>query len=394
VLEKSRMNKEIGALISLQPNAQKIVDSWDIASYLAETHPMADEAFRILDTAGNIRMEIPLSEAKYGANRMMYHRQDLHTALRNAAAGDSLPGPPATIITAAKVIDCDCEAGVVKLEDGSTYQGDLVIGADGIHSAVRPAVLSMISSAAFKPKATSLSAYRLLLPTASISESLPVPSSVFDPKRPVTTLMMAYDRRIVMGPARDGAVLGMVCLVPDEAMHEESLQNSWTTPGSLDKLLETYKDFPPWIHELYKLAPDIALWQLRDLDALPTWVQGRTILIGDAAHAMLPTQGQGASQSIEDAEALQAFFADVDSGGEGPPLEKQVVEERLAKVFRARYHRASLIQAYSRQQAGTATAARESTDIKLNPAEFMDYNCNYRGAVAWLEAQEMTSQSA
>jgi len=50
------------------------------------------------------------------------------------------------------------------------------------------------------------------------------------------------------------------------------------------------------------------LWQLRDIEPLQTWVKGRTILIGDAAHAMLPLQGQGASQGFEDAEALQALF--------------------------------------------------------------------------------------
>ena len=48
-------------------------------------------------------------------------------------------------------------------------------------------------------------------------------------------------------------------------------------------------------------APEIGLWQLRDIDPLERWTSGRTILVGDAAHAMLPLQGQGASQTFEDA---------------------------------------------------------------------------------------------
>jgi hypothetical protein len=66
-------------------------------------------------------------------------------------------------------------------------------------------------------------------------------------------------------------------------------------------LLESYKDFPDWCKRLFAHAPELGLWQLRDLDPLETWTKGRTIIIGDASHAMLPTQGQGASQSIEDA---------------------------------------------------------------------------------------------
>lgn len=66
---------------------------------------------------------------------------------------------------------------------------------------------------------------------------------------------------------------------------------------------------------------------------------------------MLPTQGQGASQSIEDAEALGAYFSDLTEG----PVSREDVESRLKSVFEARYERASLIQAYNRQQARPAT---------------------------------------
>lgn len=66
-----------------------------------------------------------------------------------------------------------------------------------------------------------------------------------------------------------------------------------------------------------------------------------------STHAMLPTMGQGASQSVEDAEALQPFIADVEGKPDG-----RAVARRLERVFRCRYERARLVQAYSRQQAG------------------------------------------
>ncbi|KAF1347496.1 hypothetical protein BDV97DRAFT_299425, partial [Delphinella strobiligena] len=262
---------------------------------------------------------------------------------------------------------------------------DLLIGADGIHSVMRDAVVESVGDPCTQPLPTGISAYRLHVDAENIVD-LDVSSDIFDVRQQATTLMMGHDRRVMLGPARVGKMLGLVAMVPDEHMSEDSTNSSWTTPGSLPKLLETFKDFPEWIRSIFKQAPDISLWLLRDINPLPTWVKGRTIIIGDAAHAMLPTQGQGASQSIEDAEALQAFFADII----GRPSTDQV-EERLAKVFDARYHRASLIQAYSRQQAKPATEKGNSR-IKLNPAEFLDYNCRYDVAIKWLAQMEEVKQ--
>ena len=87
----------------------------------------------------------------------------------------------------------------------------------------------------------------------------------------------------------------------------------------MDNLLESFDAFPQYLKSMFlshririhnancSAAPNLGLWQLRDLDPLPTWVKGRTIIIGDASHAMLPTQGQGASQSFEDAVRAQRF---------------------------------------------------------------------------------------
>ena len=84
-------------------------------------------------------------------------------------------------------------------------------------------------------------------------------------------------------------------------MSDPETETSWTTKGDPKDLLNGFKDFPDWCKRLFSHAPELGLWQLRDLDPLSTWTRGKVILIGDAAHAMLPTQGQGASQAVEDA---------------------------------------------------------------------------------------------
>lgn len=379
------MLRETGALISLQPNASNIVTKWGLDPILQRVaEPQADKAFRMFNAEGTLVREIPLDTSMFGADRMLYHRQDLHAALREAATTteDGWEGKPAAVIrTAAEVVDCDTSEGTVSLKGGETLRADLIIGADGIKSVVRNFVVGEERTA----QPTGLSAYRMLIPSAKLPNDQ-IPEGILKMEDPAaTTMLVGKDKRVIMGPGRAGTLLGIVALVPDETS-EDSADESWTRPGSKKELLTAFSDFPPWLRAIFNQAEDdeIGLWQLRDIDPLPRWTKGRVILIGDAAHAMLPTQGQGASQAIEDAEALQAFLSDL----EGGPVAEDRVEKALAKVSEARYERASLIQAYSREQARPGTAGREVT---LDPAEFMRFNCEYEGAVDWLERQTRKS---
>lgn len=370
------MLKETGALISLQPNASKIASSWGLDAFLAPYGPMVDKAFRMLDQSGKLVREIPLDTSRFGADRMLYHRQDLHTALKTAATSPDLAGRPAVIKAGCGVQSCDPEKGTVTLANGETLTADIIVGADGIHSVLRTAVVGEARPAI----PTGISAYRMLVPIELLS-GIDIPGNVFDPSAPLTTMIVGHDRRVIMGPGRDGTVLGIVALVPDGTCAQEPKSgDSWTAEGSLDSLLQVYEGFPAWLLEIFKSAPDHAIWQLRDIEPLPTWTRGRAILVGDAAHAMLPTQGQGASQSFEDAEALRAYLEDLDAGAK--PTEEQV-HAVLGRVLEVRHDRATLIQKYSRDQAKPATASSDSTEVKLNPGEFMEYNCNYSGAKEW-----------
>ncbi|KAJ5233234.1 uncharacterized protein N7469_005000 [Penicillium citrinum] len=374
VLEQSRLNKEIGALISLQPNASRIVESeWGLRNELhGEAKAIVDEGFRIYNTEGHLVNSLPLkTRTEYGADRLCFHRRDLHDTLKKAAVSPDRVGDPVVVRTACKVTDCDPLKGSVTLEDGETITGDLIIGADGIHSVVRKHVLFDTESSALP---TGLSAYRLMISTDTLEKEEPEFCSKINPRDPFTSMIVAHNCRLVMGPGREGQVYGIVALVPDEQMNEDpNAKQSWVAEGDLAKMLETFSEFPTWVTKIFKHSPDLGLWQLRDLDPLGKWHHGRVILIGDAAHAMLPTQGQGASQAIEDAEALGSFFRDI---CDPPPFED--LSQIFQNIFEARYSRASLIQTYSREAAKPATAKDDSRKVTMRPDEFMDYNCMYR----------------
>ncbi|KAJ4984579.1 hypothetical protein SVAN01_09901 [Stagonosporopsis vannaccii] len=384
ILEQSRLSTEIGATISLQPNATRIIQQvWGLDNLLEDSRGIVDHGFRVYNVHGRKVDEIPLhSKTQYGADRIMWHRQDLHAYLRKTAIDVNREGRPAVLRTSARVSQCDCDEGRVILEDGEILEADLVIGSDGIHSVLRTSVLGE----EITPKPTGHSAYRLMLPTKVLKERAPLFTENIRPEEPYTSMIMAHSCRLIMGPARDAKLYSIVGLVPDERMNEkQDTTQSWVTKGDPEKMLEAFKDFPDWARDALQYADSIGLWQLRDVDPLKTWHSGRVILVGDAAHAMLPTQGQGASQTIEDAEALGTLFSHVTSRPS-----KAEVSAILEEVFANRYERASLIQQFSREAARPATE-QGSNVIKMRPDEFMDYNCTYKGVRDWEEKRTMST---
>ncbi|KAL4931834.1 uncharacterized protein BDV17DRAFT_279945 [Aspergillus undulatus] len=362
VLEQSRLNTEIGALISLQPNATKIVyESLGLGRDLEDARGIVDEGF---------------------SSRIVYHRRDLHDALKRAALATNREGEPAEIRVSSRVVGCDPLTGVVKLEGGEEVEGDIIIGADGIHSVLRKYVLDTNIAPMPTGHSDMLTGQ---IPSSVLEEKEPGFCSRINPRSPFTSMMVAHSCRLIMGPGRQGDVFGIVALVPDEQMNEDpKVKQSWVSEGNLTKMMDTFSEFPTWVTSIFEHSPDLGLWQLRDIDPLRTWYHGRLILIGDAAHAMLPTQGQGASQAIEDCEALGAFF---DKEVEDPSLEE--IGGIFENIFRSRHGRASLIQVYSRQAAKPGTAKGGKT-VTMKPDEFMAFNCKYHGAKEWLSQQEVS----
>jgi salicylate hydroxylase len=118
-----------------------------------------------------------------------------------------------------------------------------------------------------------------------------------------------------------------------------------------------------------RLNTEAKVWEMRDIDPLPFWNRGRAIVIGDAAHAMTPMQGQGANLSIEDGESFR-LLRNIDSDS---------VSAALAKIDSLRRPRATNILLSTRKLTTESTAEERAAN--------MDYIAGYNGILSEIQKQ-------
>lgn len=154
-------------------------------------------------------------------------------------------------------------------------------------------------------------------------------------------IVLGSDKRIVMYPCRRSELLNVVCIHPDPTSANNP-EDTWNVASSVTALSAVYADFDAaFLHLFAQLADaEVGLWQLKECAPLPSWVAGNVALLGDACHPLMPHQGQGASQAIEDGAALGVLFPLGTAPVDVPP--------RLALYEHVRKARAETIQAFSR----------------------------------------------
>ncbi|KAK8071444.1 hypothetical protein PG997_011647 [Apiospora hydei] len=277
--------------------------------------------FRIFDAQNNMIEVADMDlRSRFGTETLGQKRSDFRDELVRLATAPSrelgIEGEPARVEYGNAVVGVEPEEGVIVLSDGTKVRGDVIIIADGIHSRLRPTIVGAGCPTAQK---TGLSAYRVAVSVEAADRALAdlPPPRWWTPEmyRNASYFLNGPEgsrRFITIYPLRRHTCFNFSCIMETQ-VSSKSTTESWHAEGDRDKMLE-YFGWDEGLKRILSAATEIKSWELQDLEPLPTWTRGRAILIGDAAHAMTPMQGQGANLSIEDAEALRLLNNETGTG--------------------------------------------------------------------------------
>ncbi|KZM20794.1 monooxygenase [Ascochyta rabiei] len=292
-------------------------------------------------------------------------RQDLKDALLHRVTREDGEGSPVKVLYGTHVVSVEPRTGVVEFADRMSVQAYLIIGADGIHSRVRSSVIPASHPA---PTPCGLSVYRFILPMDDIRDAIGadhgMPAMYNYDEGTFVAIIAAGDvenRNVVMYPCREHQQMNLACAIADSSLKNPAqLEYSWNARGSVKEMVESIEGFPQWLQRVFSRTPQAQLFQVRDQEPLPTYALGRTVLIGDAAHAMVPYQGQGANQALEDVEGLDVLLAEV--------ADADVIPGLLQVWDSIRRPRASEIQRGSRaSQANIASKTASASILSVRP---------------------------
>jgi salicylate hydroxylase len=219
-------------------------------------------------------------------------------------------------------IDQDQSGVSLTLADGSIAQGDILIGADGIHSAVRAQLFGKEL-----PRYTGNVAWRGLVPAERVAHL---------DLRSVVGVWMGPNRSIVQYYVSAGKTFNWIGI----SRSAQPAQESWLAEGRTEDALAEYDGWHSTIRTIIAETPKVLRQALYDREPLPDWQVGRVVLMGDAAHPMMPFYAQGGAQSIEDAYVLAGCIAEA----QDRPL------EALARFVRMRQPRTAWMQGLARRE--------------------------------------------
>jgi salicylate hydroxylase len=320
LFEQAEAFRQVGAGIQISSNAVRVLRGLDLSDALARVsvYPEARD-YRAWDT-GERLFWTPLgarAEARFGAPYYHVHRADLLDVLLSGL-GESHVHLNARV----ESFDQDANSVTVTLADGSTNAGDVLIGADGIHSIVRARLFG-----AEHPRYTGNVAWRGLVPTELVAH--------LDLER-VTSVWMGPNRSIVQYYVSSGRTFNWIGI----SRSIRPARESWLAEGKIEDALAEYAGWHSTIRAVIGATPRVLRQALYDREPLPDWRVGRAVLLGDAAHPMLPFYAQGAAQSIEDACILAGCLA---QSPQDPPA-------ALERYVRLRQPRTAWMQELSRRE--------------------------------------------
>ena len=280
VFERSSELREIGAAVVVWPNGTSALKALGVQPRWREV-----ERLLLCRQDGRILMRPPVGEMqrRYGSGMMVVHRAELHTALLATLDHERI-----RLKAEVTAFTQDANGVAVNLAGGEIVEGDFLIGADGLRSAVRKALIGD-----GPPKYQGFTAWRGEIPAGRLPFEAGTGCNWWGRGGEFLAFPLTDGRIYWAGTANAPESTS-----PDPGRHKQDA-------------LDRFRGWDPRVMEILSATDEdsIIRTDIYDRDPLRTWSRGRVTLVGDAAHPMTPSQGQGACQALEDAVALATSLA-------------------------------------------------------------------------------------
>jgi len=235
----------------------------------------------------------PFAENAYNAPYLHIHRADFHKILVEEAYRVGV-----IIHLDSTAIGIDFERPAVLVKNKPDFEADILIGADGLKSVCREALLGHPDP----PLLTGDLAYRIVVSAQDMKKD-PVLREIVE--EPNINFWMGPDAHAVAYVLKGGDLYNIVLVCPDNL---PDMVNSMK--ADLQEMHEIFKDWDPRLRAILKLCRETSKWRLQNSREMQSWSHpsGKFVLLGDACHATQPYLAQGAAQALEDGAVLGALF--------------------------------------------------------------------------------------
>ncbi len=355
--------REIGAAVALSGNGTRELRRLGLGEQVEAVSVVPSAlVIRRWDT-GEIIADHPIGrggayEATFGAPFYGVHRVALLQALVDRLGGDGV-----NVGRRCVAVEEGRGGGEVHFADGASASADVVVGADGVHSVIRPHVAGEV-----RGRFSGTIGYRGLVPVDEMP-SLPDPTPL--------QFWAGPGRHLLHYAIDGGRTVNFLAVVRVPKWRNEA----WMEECAVSDAVDAFAGWHPAVGEMVGATDVGARWALHDLAPLDRWHTGRVVLMGDAAHAMVPHQGQGANQTIEDAIVLADCLIDVETAGDLAPA--------LHRYTGRRRKRTRAVQWLSRRTADEMHLP-DGPQIARRDASFADLYSD----LAWIHSYDAHADAA
>ncbi|KAI9706213.1 MAG: hypothetical protein M1820_004974 [Bogoriella megaspora] len=298
VYEQAAQYKEIGAGVHIGPNAAKLLHQIGIGEQLNSIAGFRRGVwltFRRFDNSAEI-LTIPAKDDQPIRQAPVARAEFLDLLVRTVQERNA-----ATLHTGkiCRSVQDEGNRVIVSFADGTKTAANLVVGCDGIHSNIRSQFVED------RPLYSGRIAYRGVIPIAELKDWWPFET--------YSVSFLGPGKHFLVFPISQNKSLNIVAFVAVSEMELGNLRESWTSKSRREDAENDYATFNDTVKRVIGLMPsEISKWKLNDREPLDQWTffGGKIVLLGDAAHAMLPHQGAGAGQALEDGYILARAVAD------------------------------------------------------------------------------------